>query len=409
MNLTDIDDKTIRDSGKDGVSLKEFTERYTKVFFDYLDMMNIKRAHIYPKATETVGEMIKITRELVKRGYAYVKDGSVYFSIEKFKDYGKLSHLDMKSIKIGATIAADEYTKENPRDFALMKKSTTEELKRGIIYETEWGKVRPGWHIECSAMVFKHLGETIDIHTGGVDLIFPHHENEIAQSEAYTGKQFVRYWLHGEHLLINGEKMAKSLGNIISLEDLVKKFSPEIVRYMFISVHYKQKINYTEDFAKSAARNYEKLKETFEKLNFALKSADDSSNATDKELLKKLTKLRQMFMDAMDENLNTPKAISVFHNLSKEINKYLEKGKNRHAIKEAVNLFNEFAEVLGLRFKEEKTEISNEIEKLIEQREQARRAKDWKTADEIRVKLKEMGIVIEDTEKGIRYKKIKKL
>jgi len=407
MNITDIDDKTIRDSGKENVSLKEFTKRYEKIFFDSLDKLNIKRATIYPRATEHVKDMIEVTRGLVKKGYAYEKNGSVYYSIKKFKDYGKLSHLDMKKIKIGATIAADEYTKDNPQDFALMKKSTTEELKRGIYYETEWGKVRPGWHIECSVMSMKYLGETIDIHTGGVDLIFPHHENEIAQSEAYTGKQFVRYWLHGEHLLINGQKMAKSLGNIIALDDLLEEFSPEVVRYMFLSVHYRQRLNYTEGFAENAQRNYEKLKESFEHLNFALKHADEKRGGLDSDFLKKIQEMKRRFIAAMDDNLNTPLALNIFNRLSKETNKYMEKGNNKNSIRKALELFGEFSKVLGLRLKEEKIELDEEIRELINKREEARKKKDWKTADEIRNKLKDMGILLEDTEKGVkwRYKK----
>jgi len=406
MNLTDIDDKTIRDSGKEGVSLKEFTERYIRIFFDYLDMLKIKRATIYPKATENVNEMIEMVRELVKKGYAYENSGSVYFSIKKFKDYGKLSHLDMKRIKIGARIAADEYTKDNPRDFALMKRSTTEELKRGIFYETEWGKVRPGWHIECSVMILKYLGETVDIHTGGVDLIFPHHENEIAQSEAYLGKKHVNYWIHNEHLLLNGEKMSKSMGNVITLEEAVKKFSPEVVRYMFVSVHRRQKLNYTDGFAENAKKNYERLKESLNHLNFTLDSAEMKKSKQDAVLLKKLTKIKKQFVEAMDDDLNTPLALTVFHQLSKEINKYLKKGKNRDVLKKALKLFEEFSEVLGLQFKKEEM-LPKEVEDLIKLRGEARKRNDFEAADRIRRQIREMGYIIEDTKKGTRWKKVK--
>jgi len=406
MNLTDIDDKTIRDSGKEGIGLKEFTERYIRIFFDYLDMLNVKRATIYPKATENVNEMIEMVRELVKKGYAYENSGSVYFSIQKFKDYGKLSHLDLKGIKIGARIAADEYAKDNPQDFALMKRSTTEELKRGIFYETEWGKVRPGWHIECSVMILKYLGETIDIHTGGVDLIFPHHENEIAQSEAYLGKKSVNYWIHNEHLLINGEKMSKSLGNVITLEEVVKKFSPEVVRYMFVSVHRRQKLNYTDGFAENAKRNYERLKESFNHLNFTLDSAETKKSKQDAALLKKLTKIKKQFVEAMDDDLNTPLALTVFYQLSKEVNKYMKKGKNRDVLKKALKLFEEFSELLGLQFKGEGM-LPKEIEELIKAREEARKKNDFEAADRIRRQIREMGYIIEDIEKGTRWKKVK--
>jgi len=405
MNLTDIDDKTIRDSGSEGVSLKEFTERYTKIFFDYVDLLNIKRASIYPRATENVKEMIEMVGGLVKKGYAYEMDGSVYFSIKKFKDYGKLSHLNMKNIKIGARIAADEYAKDNPQDFVLMKRSTTEELKRGIFYETEWGNVRPGWHIECSVMVMKFLGKAIDIHTGGVDNIFPHHENEIAQSEAYLGKKHVNYWMHCEHLLLNGEKMSKSLGNIITLDDVIKKFSPEILRYMFVSKHYRKKLNYTERFAENARMNYEKLKETFDNLNLVLKNADKKRTKLDAEFLRKIKDIKNKFVLAMDDNLNTPLALRVFHQLSKEINKYLEKNRNRKTLENALNLFEEFSVVFGLKFKERKERLLKEIEELIKKREKARKEGDWKTADKIRAELREKGIILEDTPKGVKWKK----
>jgi cysteinyl-tRNA synthetase len=407
VNITDIDDKTIRDSAKEGLSLKEFTEKYTKIFFDGLDTLNIKRADVYPKATEHVDEMIKMTKALVEKGYAYVKLGSVYYDISKFKDYGKLSKIDLSGIKPGARVDVDEYAKDAPQDFVLMKRSTTDELKRGIYYRTEWGNVRPGWHIECSAMSMKYLGETFDIHTGGVDLIFPHHENEIAQSEAYTGKKFVNYWLHGEHLLVNGEKMAKSLGNIITLEDVTKKFSPEVIRYMFVSVHYRKKLNYTDEFAEDAKRNYEKLKETFERLNFALKHATDEKSKMDEELLKKLPKIRKKFVDAMDDNLNTPLALRVFHELSKEINKYLDKGKNKKVLDKTLQLYKELSEVFGLKFEVKEEKLPEEAERLIQKREEARKKGDYRTADEIRNKLKEeFGIILEDTKEGVKWKKL---
>jgi cysteinyl-tRNA synthetase len=404
MNITDIDDKTIRDSKKEELSLKEFTEKYTKEFFKGLDALNIKRASRYPRATNYVKDMIKITRELVKKGFAYSKLGSVYFDISKFKDYGKLSKIDLSNIKIGATVDLDEYEKDNPMDFALMKKSTTEELRRGIYYKTEWGNVRPGWHIECSTLSMKFLGETFDIHTGGVDLIFPHHENEIAQSEAYTGKKFVNYWLHGEHLIVDGQKMSKSLGNYFTLEDIVKKLSPEVVRYLFISTHYKKKLNYTDKFAENAKRNYEKLKETFERINFFLKSANTKKTRLDDKFLKKLPKIKKKFVDAMDDDFNTPLALRVFHELSKETNKYLERGKNRNVLKKALNLFKEFSDVFGLKFKEKKGKLTKEIEKLIKEREKARKRKDWEKADAIRTELKKKGIILEDTPEGIKWK-----
>ncbi|MFX0096752.1 MAG: cysteine--tRNA ligase [Candidatus Hodarchaeota archaeon] len=404
MNITDIDDKTIRDSRQEGLPLKEFTEKYTKEFFNGLDMLNIKRAQHYPKATEHVQDMIKIVRELVKKGYAYEKSGSVYFDISKFKDYGKLSKIDLSEIKIGARADVDEYDKENPQDFALLKKSTPEELKREIYYETEWGNVRPGWHIECSALAMKFLGETLDIHTGGVDLIFPHHENEIAQSEAYTKKHFVKYWMHGEHLLVNGRKMSKSLGNYITLEDVIEKFSSEVVRYMFVSTHYRKKLNYTKKLAANAKRNYDKLKETFDRINFFMKNADTGMTESEEAFLNQLTAIEKRFVKAMDNDLNTPLALKVFHELAKEINKYLEKRRNKDALKRALESFKRFSQVFGLEFEDVMKELQVEIEELIKKREEARKRKDWKTADKIRDKLRTMGVTLQDTPVGVRWK-----
>jgi len=406
MNLTDIDDKTIKDSGKENVPLKEFTKKWEKVFFDSIDTLNIKHASVYPRPTEHIDDMLNFVRELVRKGFAYEKSGSVYFSISKFKNYGRLARLNLKGMKIGATVDAQEYDKDNPRDFVLLKRSTTDELKRGIFYKTEWGNVRPGWHLECSVMSMKYLGETFDIHTGGVDLIFPHHENEIAQSEAFTGKQFVKYWIHNEHLIVDGKKMSKSLGNYITLEELIKKLSPEIVRYMFVSVHYRQKLNYTEGFAESAKRNYEKLKESFDKLKFAMKSAEKNKES-DEKFLKNLKDLKEKFEEAMDDDLNTPLALSIFHELAKEANKYLEKSKNEKDLKKALGLFDEFSEVLGLKFEMKEEKLGEDIEELIEKREKARKENDWKTSDQIRDELRKRGIILEDTPQGIRWKKLK--
>jgi len=407
MNITDIDDKTIRNSGKAGMSLDAFTKKWTVVFFDGLKKLNIKKAWKYPKARRHVRGMIKLTKALVNKGYAYERNGSVYFDISKFKNYGKLSKVDLKKIKIGAAADVDEYDKDSPQDFALLKKSTPKEVRRGIYYKTEWGNVRPGWHIECSVMSMKFFGKTFDIHTGGVDLIFPHHENEIAQSEAYTGKRFVKYWLHGEHLMVNGRKMSKSLGNYFTLNDLVDKFGPEIVRYMFVSTHYREKLNYTGNFAENAKSNYGRLQETYGKLKFGLRKATGKKTKSDQAFLKKLPKFKKKFTKVLEDDFNNPLAMSVFHQLAREINKYLERGRNRRALKEALKLFNEMSEVFGLKFKVEKKKLPKQLMNLIKQREKARKQKDWKKADAIRRKLKKKGILLEDTPKGIRWKKIK--
>jgi len=406
MNITDIDDKTIRDSAKEGLSLKEFTRKYEKFFFDGLKILNIKKAFKYPRATEHVKDMIKIVRALIRKGYAYVASDGVYYSISKFKDYGKLSGIDLSKIKVGVRVSVDEYAKESPQDFALMKKSTTEEIKRGIYYSTEWGKMRPGWHIECSAMSMKYLGKTFDIHTGGIDLIFPHHENEIAQSEAYTGKKFVNYWLHNEYLFVNGQKMSKSLGNIITIYDVIKKYDPEVLRYAYLSTHYRDRLNYTEEFMANAKRNYEKLKETFDNLNFMLKHTKFKKEK-DEEFLEKLKKIKEEFVSAMDDDFNTVLALRVFHKLAKEINKYIRKERGKNELTAALKLFNQFAEILGLKFKKTEEIIPADVKDLVQKREEARKKGDWEVADKIREKIKELGYMIEDTPAGPRIKKIK--
>jgi cysteinyl-tRNA synthetase len=403
MNITDIDDKTIRDSAKEGISLKEFTERYTKIFFEDLKALNIKKAFAYPKATEHFEDMVKIVKVLVEKGYAYEKLGSVYYDISKFKDYGKLSKVDLKQIKPGARVDVDEYEKENPQDFVLLKRSTTEELKRGIFYDSQWGKVRPGWHIECSTMSMKYLGESIDIHTGGVDLIFPHHENEIAQSEAYTGKPFVKYWLHIEYLQVNGEKMAKSLGNFITLRDLLKKgYDPKAIRYLLLSAHYKSTLNFTEESLKDAEKTVSNLNDFVDKI-----SRLKVSGKYNQELSKKVGEARSKFENYMDDDFNTPQALTAVFELIHETNKEIEKNNlSKENLKEIFNQIIEFDKVLGvIEIKKEK--LPKEIMDLIIKREGYRKRGDFEAADEVRKQLNEKGYWVEDTPEGPMWKKVK--
>jgi cysteinyl-tRNA synthetase len=402
MNITDIDDKTIRGSGEEGVSLAEFTRRYEKSFFDGLRSLNVLPAHEYPRATENVDLMLGIVEDLEAKGFAYEADGSVYFSVSKFRDYGKLSGLDMSKIKIGATVEVDEYDKENPRDFALLKRSTESEVERGIYFESKWGKVRPGWHIECSALSMKHLGPTIDIHTGGVDLVFPHHENEIAQSEAHTGKPFVKYWIHGEHLMVNGEKMSKSLGNYVSLEDALKEHSSEVLRYMFVSTHYRKILDYTPDLARNAASNYERLMNAYENLLFALNTADKAEDPRMAEVLAELRQVEGEMRDAMDDDLNNPAAIGVFHKLARALNQYLLGGRSLAVLEAFREVFESFSGIFGLVFAAPPS-LSEEHAQMVRQREAARSSKNWALADEIRSRLRGEGILLEDTDWGTKW------
>jgi len=404
MNITDIDDKTIRRSGEEGLSLSEYTRRYEEVFFEGLRKLNVLPAHHYPRATENVDSMIQIVEDLEKKGMAYERGGSVYFDVSKFQGYGKLSGLDMTKIKIGATVDVDEYDKGNPRDFVLMKKSTEPEIKRGIYFESKWGKVRPGWHIECSALSMKFLGPSLDIHTGGVDLIFPHHENEIAQSESYTGKPFVKYWIHGEHLMVGGEKMSKSLGNYITLEDVLREYPPDVVRYMFVSTHHRKILDYTEEFAENAKNNYERLKNAYENLTFALETAQEESKPEDEDFLGEVRAAEVRFKEAMDDDFNNPLAVGAFHELSRAVNRYLLSGRNVDVLKRAKEIFDSFSWVLGLRFPMP-SGLSAEEAQMIRDREEARRRKDWATSDRIRSELRRRGLVLEDTEWGTKWTK----
>jgi len=407
MNITDIDDKTIRDSGIAGMSLKDFTEKYTQEFFRGLGMLNIRRAFAYPRATDNVAGMIELARKLIEKGLAYEKGGSVYYRISAFPGYGKLSKIDFDEIKIGASVDVDEYDKDNPRDFALLKASTPKEIERGIFYESPWGKIRPGWHTECSVMSMNAFGSTLDIHTGGVDLIFPHHENEIAQSEGASGKPFVRYWIHGEHLIVEGEKMSKSKGNVFTLPEIVEKYGGEVVRFMFLSVHYRKKLDYSEAFAENAKNNYFRLRETLDNLEFALRSADEGKYPGDREILEALPELVKQFNEALEDDLNTPKAITVFRELSRSANRYLETGKNRQVLEKTHALYRSFANVLGLfAAAGEEEQIPAAVLKLVEEREEARKKKDWTTADVLRDKIKTSGYIIQDTKEGPNLKKV---
>jgi cysteinyl-tRNA synthetase len=405
MNITDIDDKTIRDSKAAGMSLKDFTDKYSAEFFKGLDMLNIKRASAYPRATENVDGMIELAQKLIEKGLAYEKGGSVYYRISGFPDYGKLSKLDFDSIRIGASVDVDEYDKDNPRDFALLKASAPEEIERSIYYESPWGKIRPGWHIECSVMAMNSFGPTLDVHIGGVDLIFPHHENEIAQSEGATGIPFVRHWIHGEHLIVEGEKMSKSKGNVFTLPEIVEMYGGEVVRFMFLSVHYRKKLDYSETFAENAKNNYLKLKETLDNLEFALKNVEDEPGPGDLETLKTLPELENRFREALEDDFNTPKAITVFRELSRTANVYLETGKNMQVLEEIHALYKRFSDTLGIFAKAGGEEVPGEVVRLVEEREEARKIKDWKTSDAIREKIKSLGYIVQDTKEGPKIKK----
>ena len=400
MNLTDVDDKTIKGSIKEGISLKEYTSRYEKYFFEDIESLNIEKADIFPKATGHINEMVGIIKKLLKKGTAYKAQDGIYYSIRKFKNYGKLAHLDLKGLKAGARVSQDEYDKENVQDFALWKFWSRED--GNVFWETEIGKGRPGWHIECSAMSMKYLGETFDIHGGGVDLIFPHHENEIAQSEGATGKKFVKYWIHNEHLLVDGKKMSKSLGNFYTLRDVIEKgHARNAIRYLLLTTHYRQKLNFTFESLKSAENTVNKINEFARRL----KEISDLPGAGKGGISALIKKAEADFEKAMDDDLNISEAVAVLFGFETEINKLIKGGKlGKNGAMDALELMKKFDTVLGiLSFGEEK--ISNEIEKLINERENARKAKDWAGADRIRDALEKKGIILEDTKQGTRWRR----
>jgi cysteinyl-tRNA synthetase len=398
MNITDVDDKTIRDSKKKNLSLKKFTENYTKYFFDDMNSLNIEKFEYYPRATENIDEMVKLIKALLKKGYAYKADDGIYFDISKFKDYGKLANLNMKGLKQGARVSNDEYDKKNAKDFALWKFWDKED--GDVFWETDIGKGRPGWHIECSVMSMKYLGKTIDIHTGGVDLIFPHHQNEIAQSEAANDKKFVNYWLHCEHLIVNGKKMSKSLGNFYTLRDILEKgYDARAVRYVLLATHYKQKLNFTFDGIEAAQNVMDRFKDFIIKLK-------QVSGKDNKKISRLIKKVKLDFEKAMDDKLNMSKALAKIFDFMRDVNKFLKENKlSKKNADSVIKTMNDFNSVLGvIDFKEEK--IDKKIEKLIKEREDARANKDFEKADKIRDDLKKKGIVLEDTPQGVVWKKI---
>jgi cysteinyl-tRNA synthetase len=398
MNITDVDDKTIKGARENGVSLREYTDKYIKIFIEDMETLRLKKPDFMPRATEHIKEMVELIKKLLEKGYAYYKDGSIYFSISKFPSYGKLSGIDKSKVKIGARVDVDEYEKEDLRDFVLWKKAKEDE---GVWWETEIGKGRPGWHIECSAMSMKYLGETFDIHTGGVDNIFPHHENEIAQSEAATGKKFVNYWLHCAHLLVNGEKMSKSKGNFYTLRDLLNKgYNPVAIRYLLLSTHYRDPLNFTENSLKQAENTVKNYNDFYKGLNIC------AGEIYNEEIKKEIEKARNGFIESLDDDLNISGALSSIFNLIKKVNIFFSKGEiGRKNVIEIKEFLEDIDNVLCILEKKEEN-LPEDILNLIKEREKARKEKDFKKADLIREKLKEKGIILEDTPYGTRWKRI---
>ena len=408
QNLTDIDDKMINKANELGITVHELAQKYISEYFIDTDSLNIGRADFHPRATEHISEIIKMVKNLEKKGFAYAVDGDVFFDVSKFKEYGKLSNQDIDELKSGARVEVDKRKKE-AIDFALWKKAKEGEPN----WNSPWGKGRPGWHIECSVMSMKYLGKTFDIHAGGSDLIFPHHENEIAQSEAHNQQPFVKYWMHNGYLCLNNKKMSKSLGNIMKVREIREKYSGEVVRYFILSAHYRNPLDFNEEQLQQAQSSLQRLNNTIYNLKYLQNQGKfrTGMNENEKSILNKVKENEQKFMEAMDDDFNTPVALSRIFSLNKEVNIYLasEGLKNRKLLDNILNFYRDLAgQVLGILKDETIREhfAEPEIQILIKEREKARKEKDWNRADKIRGELKENGIVLEDTSEGVRWKKI---
>jgi len=414
QNFTDIDDKIINSARNEQVTWDVIANRYIASYFEVMDKLNIRRAHVYPRVSENIAEIVSMVNTLIDKGFAYVADGDVYYSVESFPNYGKLSGRNLEDMKAGARVDVDD-RKKHPLDFALWKKAKPGEPA----WDSPWGPGRPGWHIECSVMSHKYLGASFDFHGGGSDLVFPHHENEIAQSEAFTGiEPFVRYWLHNGFITINSEKMSKSLGNFFLVVDILEHFQPEILRFFILSTHYRSPLDFTDERLEEASRSLERLKTAQQNLRhletFSAGSASEHSQA----LITAADEAMAGYVAAMDDDFNTALAISIMFGLAKEINIYHSKvtgGKaafDAAAVSHANKVFNQMAEIIGIKIEaasggqDGSAELIDELMNIIiEIRQQARKSRDWGTADQIRDQLAIAGIVLEDSPQGVRWKK----
>ena len=403
QNFTDIDDKMIRRANEEGITVKALGERFIAEYFKDAEGLGIKEATVHPKATEEMENIIALIKNLEDKGFAYDIEGNVYFSTKKFKEYGKLSHQPLEDLEAGARIDVNEQ-KRDPMDFALWKKQKPGEPA----WDSPWGKGRPGWHIECSAMANKYLGSTIDIHSGGQDLVFPHHENEIAQSEAANGVPFVNYWLHNAYLNVDNHKMSKSLNNFFTVRDVAKEYDYEVIRFFMLSVHYRNPINFSKDLMEQAKSGLERMYTCLDNLAFLKSKAQDSAmNALEMELANQLNRYKEKFMAAMDDDLNTADAIAALFDMVREINGNIIAASNRSVtlIDLASNMMKELGNVLAILQKSREDSLDSEIEALIAERQQARKDKNWAAADRIRDQLKEMGIILEDTPQGVKWRR----
>ncbi|MEI8216956.1 MAG: cysteine--tRNA ligase [Eubacteriales bacterium] len=398
QNFTDVDDKIINKAKEENMAPNVLTEKYIAEYFKDAESLNVKKASVHPKVTENMNEIIEFVSELIKKGYAYEAGGDVYFSTKSFKGYGKLSKQNIDELESGSRVEVDD-KKNDPLDFALWKAQKNEDE---IAWDAPFGKGRPGWHIECSVMATKYLGETIDIHAGGQDLTFPHHENEIAQSEAKTGKQFANYWMHNGYITIDNEKMSKSKGNFFTVRDILNDYDGEAIRFFLLSGHYRSPINFSRDLMEQSKHGMARMINSKNNLLFFLENNENKITEEEKGTLAALGQFREKFIEAMDDDLNTADAISSIFELIKDINSKTDEKSSREFVKGELALLNELTSILGLLKDKDQEEIDPEIEGLIEERQQARKDRNFARADEIRDILKNKGITLEDTQGGIR-------
>lgn len=398
QNFTDVDDKIIKRANEEQSTFEEISKKYIEEFWTDAHGLNFKDATVHPKATENIDEIINIIKTLEEKGYAYAVDGDVYYRTLKFEGYGKLSHQPIDDLQSGARIAVGD-KKEDPLDFALWKAA-----KEGEPYwESPWGKGRPGWHIECSAMNRRYLGKTIDIHCGGQDLIFPHHENEIAQSEAANGCMFSKYWMHNGYINVDNVKMSKSLGNFKTVREIANAYGYEVIRYFLISSHYRSPINYSLDIIEQCQSALDRLYTCRESLDFAIKNAS-TEIADNEDIVKAIEARKEQFIAAMDDDLNTADGVATVFELVKDINTMiLDKEVSKNVCEAAAMLFDELCDVLGILYNRKSNDLDAEIEALIEQRNEAKKNRDFATADKIRDDLKARGIILKDTRQGTTW------
>ncbi|SDI06283.1 cysteinyl-tRNA synthetase [Alteribacillus persepolensis] len=398
-NFTDVDDKIIKAAQEMQEEVPVLAERFIEAYFEDTGALGVKKADYHPRVTETMPEIIAFIEALIRKGYAYEADGDVYFETKAFKEYGKLSSQSVHDLQLGARIEIGE-KKNDPLDFVLWKQAKEGEIS----WDSPWGQGRPGWHIECSAMVKKYLGDTIDIHAGGQDLAFPHHENEIAQSEALNEASMAKYWLHNGYIQINNEKMSKSLGNFVLVHDIIQQHQPEVVRFFMLQSHYRSPLNFSEELLASAKNSLERIHTTTNNLKHRLQESADFGEVND--WVEKIQQYKEAFIEEMDDDFNSANGISVLFDLVKKANHYLEE---KHSSKQVLEAFlgtiREIGDVLDIPVESGEEILDEEIERLIEERKQARKERNFARADEIRDSLKEQGIILEDTPQGTRWKR----